>query len=30
MLSVLRLYNDDDKMIKECGMVGGIRTGRRN
>jgi hypothetical protein len=30
MLSVLRLYNMDDRMIDECGPVGGIGIGRGN
>jgi hypothetical protein len=29
-LSVLRLYRVDNKMINECGAVGGMRTGCRN
>jgi hypothetical protein len=30
MLSVFRLYNAIDRMINECGAVGGMRIGRRN
>jgi hypothetical protein len=30
ILSVLRLYKLDDRMITECGAVGGMRIGRGN
>jgi hypothetical protein len=30
MLSVTRLYSDDDKMINKCGVADGMRIGRGN
>jgi hypothetical protein len=30
MLSILRLYNVNDRMINECGADGEMRTGRGN
>jgi hypothetical protein len=30
MLSVVRKYSINDRIINECGEVGGITVGRRN